>query len=406
MPDNVPGCNIQQGFFVVAVDGGLDTAVVIQEVGNEPAAGRSARIHWHMRDVRSRHVADQRVAYTRNDVVPLSMRSLIEANVSPDGLALLLDTTTFGVPVYIGYMTWENDIYDNAGNRYYVNNLIAKMYLHDMAAGQAAMVNLAAREYMDNTISNWTVTYNTGVPGAPPVTLTPTTPWLPAQGSAATITSATDEIFAEYGQTELNNGVPTMEDFTPNSLAASMQRERGYERPAPPPPAGWTLLSPTYYPPIGLATGFAMYPRFYLHNATAENYIFLWKSINARVALDVWRLEINIYDEAEIGVSGFITIPNELNVLDVRTIVPPSHMATYPAAGWLSLSIPDIFGGYPATPTTAAPVGTQTFAEWQFSGVANVEFLGYNWQLANSADANLNWSGLYQVARDVNFATR
>jgi hypothetical protein len=93
-----------------------------------------------------------------------------------------------------------------------------------------------------------------------------------------------------------------MENFTPNALAASMQRERGY-----------TTFPPGVYPPIGLATGFALYPRFYLHNATAQDYILIWKSINARLATDTWRIEVNIYDTAENAVSGFITIPNELN---------------------------------------------------------------------------------------------
>jgi hypothetical protein len=402
MPDDVPGCNIQQGFFVVAVNGGLDTAIVIQEIGNAPAAGQTARIHWHMRDVRSRHVANSRITYTRNDVIPVSMRELIANNVSPDGLALLLDNTTFGEPVYIGYMTWENDITAGA-NRFYANNLIGMMYLHDMAAGQAAVTNLAAREYMPINIPNWAPTYSVG--GAPPITGPIAAPWLPAQGSANTVTSPTDELFAEFGVIEQNNGIPTMEDFTPNALAASMQRERGYERPTP---TGIVTVPPgsPFYPPIGAATGFAMYPRFYLHNATAENFIFIWKSINARAAVDGWRIEINIYDEAENAVSGFVLLPNELNVLDVRTIVPPSHMATYPAAGWMSIAMPDIFGGYCATPTTAAPVPGQTFNEWLFSGIAGVEFLGYNWQLANSTNASLNWSGLFQVARDVNFLTR
>jgi hypothetical protein len=384
MPDDVPGCNIQQAFFVVAVDGSLDTAVVIQEIGNEPQAGRSARIHWHMRTVRSQHVADQRELYTRNDVVPLSVRDLINANVSPDGLALLLDETTFPFPVYIGYITWENDIYTATGVRWYANNLIAKMYVHNMPAGQATMVNLAAREYMPTVIPNWL----TGVPPAPVAV-----PWLPAQGSAQTITSAMDEVFAEYGTSEtIGAAAPRMENFTPNALAASMQRERGY-----------TTFPPGVYPPIGLATGFALYPRFYLYNETAQDYILIWKSINARLATDTWRIEVNIYDTAENAVSGFITIPNELNVLSVRDFVPPSHIATYPAAGWVSISIPDIFGGIPAAPiagTSAVP------AEQAFSGVAGVEFLGYNLQLADSAAGNLNWAALTPIARDVNFATR
>lgn len=402
MPDDVPGCNIQQAFFIVAVNGGLDTSVIIQEVGNAPATGQSARIHWHMRDVRSRHVADSLIPYTRNDVIPVSMRDLIVNNVSPDGLALLLDNTTFGEPVYVGYMQWENDILQGA-NRIYANNLIGMMYIHDMAAGQATFVNMPTREYMPLTIPNWTPTFSIG--GAPPITASITTPWLPAQGSATMITNPADELFAEFGVLEVNNGIPTMEDFTPNALAASMQRERGYERPTP---TGIVTVPPgsPFYPPIGAATGFAMYPRYYLHNATAENYIFIWKSINARVALDGWRIEVNIYDEAENSISGFIALPNELNIIDVRRTVPPSYLATYPSAGWISIAMPDIFGGYCATPTTAAPVAGQTFNEWLFSGIANVEFLAYNYQIANSPAGSLNWSGCSQVARDVNFLTR
>ena len=440
MPDDVPGFNIQQAFFVVSVSavelaGGLDTAVVIQEIGNAPGAGQSASLRWHIYDVNSNHIADSSEPYTRNDVVPMSVASMIRTNVGLPGLAALLDETTFDVPVYIGYITWENRIVNAAGTRFYTNNLIAKMYLHDMERGQAAMVNLAAREYLPATIPGWVTSTTVGggngllIPAAGVAVPAgglhyyPATPFLASQGQAGTVTTHDGEFFADFGGV-VADATPTYEAFSPNALAGSMQRERGYDagdsmnpqifglnRPANPAALNYKKVrgpntaagAPTYYdsqlPPITNATGFALYPRYYIHNATADNYIFLWKSINAAVG-DTWRIDLNIYDEDEIGISQFIAIPNELNVLDMRAILPPAHMASFPAAGWMSISIPDIFGAYPAAGSAPATAITR------FDGVADVEFLGYNWQIANSADATLNWSGLYQVARDVNFATR
>ena len=381
MPDDVPGFEIIQGFFVVEVNGSLDTAVIIQEVGNAPGAGQTANLHWHIFDRRSNHLADARSRYTRNDVEAFSVRDLIANYVTEAGRTALL-TTLDGAQVYVGYIVWENDIRNGAGTRLYTNNLISKMYLHDMPAGRAAMVNLAAREYMPSFIPDnqnaagvpavlggtpIPYTWNNGTGIATPV------PWLAQQGQAGTTTGNEAEFFAEYGNPPAPDAGAQVELFSPDALAASAQRERGY-----------TALVPG----IANATDFAMYPRYYLYDENAQDFIFLWKSVNNIAPAADWRFDINIFDTLENPISGFIVIPDELNIFDVRDLVPPAWLMTYPVAGWISIAIPDIYAG----------TGGEAFAT-----IRDIEFLGYNWQYANAAGAALNWSGLYQVARDVNY---
>ena len=413
MPDNVPGGNLVQGFFIVEVDGGLDTAIVIQEVGNalvggtiDPTTGAvstaSGSFRWHMWDNASNHVADNVVPYTRNDVVPLSVRNLITDNVTPAGLTALLDSTTFPTPVYIGYITFENTILNATATGLpllYGDNLIGKTYLHNMTMGQASCMNIAVREYLPPV-----------VPGTP-IPLN----WLPVQGMTST-TTGTDggEVFAEYGvPTPLPPGQtqPRYEAFSPNSLAASIQRERGYG----------LVGTATMFQAVRRATGFSLYPRYYLHSAEGENFIFIWKSVNTGSG-GTWRLDTNFFDTDENAISGFLTIAQEVNVINVRQSVPPTFLATYPAAGWINIAIPDIFTNIPVTVAQAATLTggvpnpywndylgvylLPSAAEVAFSGVADVEFLAYNWQYANSTTGSLNWSGLFEVARDVNFLTR
>lgn len=153
----------------------------------------------------------------------------------------------------------------------------------------------------------------------------------------------------------------SMEAFSGNALAYSAALEKD--------------LSPT-----GNVSYFRLMPRYYLYDANASNYIFIWKSFNKAVTTDTWCIDFYSYDTVEVGISTTLCIPYELNILNVRDSLPPIQMVSYPAAGWWDLRIPDIVGG-------------TTFTNW-----ASCEFDAYSWQFANNASNN--WAALFAVHRE------
>ncbi len=329
MPDDVPGCDILQGFFVVEVgDTGLDSLVIFQEVtgvGVTPTAANKF-LHWVIRDKKSKHLKDANIPYTTNDVVAVSVRDVI-ANYLTTADKALLQTTLAGVDVYMGYFNWENST-DN-------NNFVAKMYLVNTAKGKAAGVNLAAKEFL--TIPAVGNNYN----------------WAATQYQAYTTDTSEGEFVALAA-----SGSANLEGFSANALATSEQRE-----------AGWAV-------PFVAPDSFRLMPRFYLYDATAENFIFVWKSQNDANAF----VNVVVYDTEENGVSSTLDIPYELNYIDVVEWLPPYFMASYPTAGWINIPLENYTAGW-----------------------AGVDFLAYNWQLASSADAGVNWGALFQVAREVSY---
>jgi hypothetical protein len=354
MPDDVPGALFIQGFFVVEAwdegtttqpTSGLDTLVIFQHVGTSSAsiphsAGAAINsLHWVLRDVNSNHLKDDVIPYTEYDVEGISMRDIIwnYTNLA-DRTALRM--TFNGVEYFIGYMDYEKSAQDVAAG--YWNDLVAKIYLVDMLAGKACMSNLPAKEFMDPTLG-----------------------WLSVQYQQTTI-GVNDAEFV--GNVAPPAGGWPYEAFSPNAVAASEQRER----------SAVALVAPA------ATTAFRLMPRYYLHDSIAQNYLFLWKSDNLAGGF-TWQVRGWLYDNEELGISATIPLPDELNILDIRNWLPSSWLLTgYPVAGWIDIPFP-------------GPANVNAFGNnWM-----NMEFLGYNWQLASNQSATLNWSGLNQVPRQV-----
>lgn len=318
MPDAVPGTDILQSFFVVNIAGGLDTLIVFTEVGGLGSAGAttSGRLDFDIYSKRSVHVGDYYKKYTHNDVVAVSVRDLIAAYVSSTNLTKLKYD-----------LDGDGTVDSYVGYIYWTNtvglatpsanNMIAKQYLVDLSNGKASGVNMAGKEQATTTLGH---------------------------------------VAAQFDA----NG---MEAFSGQALATSAVRERTDAA------AGTATVS-----------YFRLMPRYYLHDANASNYIFVWKSFNRVGTTDTWCIDFYAYDTEEVGISTTVCIPDELNILDVRDSLPPVHMASYPTAGWWDLRIPDI-------------VGSSTFSSWN-----TCEFDAYSWQFANNA-AN-NWAALFAVHRD------
>ncbi|MCP4576439.1 MAG: hypothetical protein GY846_09180 [Deltaproteobacteria bacterium] len=380
MPDDVPGSDILQGFFVVEVGAtGLDTLVVFQEVlgiGGTVAAP-TGNLHWIIRDRRSNHLADFNVPYSAHDVVGVSVRDLITDWVNDAGQTALTMTLN-GTDYYIGYIEWENDstwdtrcvgcgpapaFGDTVTN--FANNMIGKMLVIDTLQGKTSAVNLAAKEAMADA-----VTIRAAAPAFP-------YDWLAVQYQTYSPGDNTpaDGEFVALDQPAIPNAV--YEGFSAQSLAGSEQREATNQG----------IVSIGVVPGVNqrnyvAPTSFNITPRYYLFDTTnAENYIFLWKSTNDTNPGAATGLSVNVlvYDTDEVPVSIPLPLPDELNVINMRTWLPAARLAVVPCAGWIDIAL------------NAA----------NMTNFATSDFLGYNWQIASNANANLNWALLYQVPRNV-----
>ena len=320
MPDDVPGTDVLQPFFLVDMAGydaglGLDTLIVITDVsGADPgtAGGIEGYLHFEIFDKKSKHRGDGTKTYTPNDVVALSVRDMLKDYVGVNDLANLeYDLNGDGTnDTYVGYIDWVT----SRRADFTVDNLMAQVYLVDLANGRAAGTNAPARE--------WAAT---------------------ADGYAAA-----------------QNGATNFEVFTGNALATSDYRERQDGASTP----GTNNLTLT--------------PRWFLKDATATNYLFIWTSLLRGTIANNWTWEVIVYlyDESENGISITINLPYELNIIDVREELPGSWTAL---GGWFEIP------GTGETPTLGG----------------GVEWLAYSYQIAESATAGLNWSGLFDVHRNI-----
>ena len=79
---------------------------------------------------------------------------------------------------------------------------------------------------------------------------------------------------------------------------------------------------------------FRLLPGYYLQTSESNNYFFIWSSTAVSF------LDVIYYDNQGNGISGFISsLSAGLNILDVRSILPPTFLSRYPAQGWVDISI-------------------------------------------------------------------
>ena len=264
--DKVVGYDIMVPFFLVSIDGSMDTVITITETGQT-----AVTFHWLLYSKRGVLVADGSIPLTRSDVASLSVKTLIGQYVSSAGLEELRFSLG-GADHYVGYMVFENQ------NSPAQNHVIASAFFLDGKSGINAGINLPVREVDES----------------------------------GTVTDS-----------KLINPVRRTEYFSANALFRAQQ---------------YITLQGTSGS-VANATYFALTPRYYLHNANSENYFFIWMSS----ALP--RIDLYCYDEAENGYSTFMTFPDPgLNIIDLRESLPSALLHPYPAAGWVSIRVPDIFG--------------------------------------------------------------
>jgi hypothetical protein len=123
------------------------------------------------------------------------------------------------------------------------------------------------------------------------------------------------------------------------------------------------------------ATSFSLYPRFFIYNANGQNYFMIWKSSNGGTGFTP---HVNFYDAAENAISSTFTMAYELNVLNVRDLLPDGLFSAYPYAGWVDLTFPD--------------QQSQHFS-------ASEEYLGYVYQTVRETSVS-SWNALFEMHRD------
>jgi hypothetical protein len=305
--------------------------------------------------------------YTKYDVVVLNAQELLK-NCSVDGL-LALEVDLDGDPAtgnargneyYMGYIVYENVIPGpDDGLIEGADNFIGHMYVVDIPKGRASGAIIPAREYAPRS------------DGDP---LDPDEYW-PMQNS-----SLISKWMSPY-----TRPFPTFTDyevFTAFALAYSKDREHSDDR-----------------ADIELPTWFRLLPRYYLKDGTGETFFFIWTSGNwgkffddGNFAPDIYNVVINIYDEDENCLSGYINIPYELNFINVRNTIPST---------WLGVAL----GGWFDIRWDIECLNTWD-PDWDFPWVYDAipltaEWLGYSYQYAYDLDLEVNWNALFPMHRDV-----
>lgn len=129
------------------------------------------------------------------------------------------------------------------------------------------------------------------------------------------------------------------------------------------------------------ATEFGLYPRYYINDANAATWLWIWKSTNAPAD----DLHIYFWNNDEKKVSSNLPLPSEMNFVDVEPYLPLSlwPATPYPKEGWIALETPDLSNaGFDA----------------------NREWAGYTYIFATGA-ASESWSYLTNMHRDVFWTT-
>jgi hypothetical protein len=346
MPDRVPA-NELISIFVVAMDQTLDTLIIVQEIGvRGQTSTTNYNLHWKMWDANSAHKADRSIPYTRNDVVAISCRDIIFNTLTVnERTSLEADLDTDGVnESYIGYITWNDELAGVEVND--SNHFVGKMYIVNLEGGIGSGVTIAGREALVDTTYEALQMEVTSIVGA--------------GAAAAAVTTK------------------NMEAFSPIAYAVSQLRERSNAA------TGAAFAD---------VENFRLLPRWYLYTSAGENNIFIWKSFNtvaAGAALPAsWSFSMMVYDNEEHPTSKQIHLPQELNFIDVREVVPPDWIpASGTMAGWFDIRFPSNSG------SAGAPY------YWQL-----MDFLAYSWQRSANASSSLNWSVLFEVNRQVDTLT-
>jgi len=139
------------------------------------------------------------------------------------------------------------------------------------------------------------------------------------------------------------------------------------------------------------ATWFALYPKYLINDAnSADTYwIFLRSSVkSATTGLLVAEIPFHtwIINGAEEYRSTTINV-REMSILSAKSVIPSILKVSLPYIGQINLKIPGELD-----PGTSTPVPSATYL--------SMELYGWNWKVASTASAAVNWAGMSLIGAD------
>jgi hypothetical protein len=282
-PDNVPGSDAVVPFIAdISGSTGLNTLIVLMDVeggwdGTTTAA--ALNFHYNVNTVRSVSVYDANITGSAHDVVSLNAFGILADMSSTARTALEVDIDGDGTnDHYAGYLYIAA-----AGNNVDENNTVGQFYFVNLAAGKAAAANIAMKEWSVAAAGN------------------PTTVQEPFRNEMVSKTGVDVD----------------MELFSANAMLNAQRLQAGLATAAN-------------------AANFAIYPRFYIADATAVNWMLYWMSANDIFATGV--SHANVYNTVEGVRSTNIPLDNEMHVYDVESHLPTALWTAYPHEGFIDFT--------------------------------------------------------------------
>jgi hypothetical protein len=350
VPDDVPGADILVPFFYVSMagHGNENTLLTITDVeapgGNIlPAFVFDTVLQMTVYTIDSVPVHDGRIRLTPFDVYSDDMLRIIMEDMAPGARAdLAIDThgSPPGLDHYAGYVIFRNNTWPR------LDHLISNIYQVFLSEGMAASYNGVSWESGFLAVAD------------PP--------------------RQTDNIPAIFN-----------EAFSANALWV-----------------GKNLLAGGG-PPAANAAWFRLMPRYFVYDDVGDSLLMIW--LEARFSnAPAWfnplirsgipvpgNLHCYFFNEDEDVLSSNISLGHELNIVDVREILPGGLFNGYPWGGWIDITTPDLWGAgwnYPVWDPALPgfqPTDLGAYRQW----------VGYSWQRAIGA-ADEAWEVIHPMHRD------
>ena len=344
VPDDVPGTDILIPFFYVSMEGegNENTLLTVTDVeapgGNIfPVFEIDTSLHMAVYTIDSVCVHNAYPKLTPFDVYSDNMLRIIEEDMS-ELARTALEIDTHGSPAgkdhYAGYVIFFNETWQT-------DNLISNVYQVYLPAGMAASYNGVSWEF--------------------------------------------DRAFNPIRQLGIFND----EAFSANAL---------YD--------GKWLLRLAIPAPTN-ADWFRLMSRYFIMDDEGESLLMIWLEANLSRA-PAWFdptirspipvpgvLHCYFFNEDEDALSSNIPLDHELNIVNVRDILPGGLFNGYPWGGWIDITTPDIFGDgwmYPVWDPVAnsfVPSDLGAYRQW----------VGYSWQRAYG-DSHEAWEVIHPMHRD------
>jgi hypothetical protein len=141
------------------------------------------------------------------------------------------------------------------------------------------------------------------------------------------------------------------------------------------------------------ANFFRLMARYFILDPVGQSLLMIWTEANLTGIPVPGLIHCVFFDESEFALSGNIPLKHELNIINVRTVLPVGLFAGYPWGGWIDITTPDMWGN-------------GWFTDVNFNGIldgAERQWLGYSWQRAiNPIDPSVAWEVIHPMHRETN----